>query len=62
VTIAGLPGVEQVSQSAAQSLSAAYPWSDTALLLSGSTVFIISAAGATKAQVSAFVHSLQLVS
>jgi hypothetical protein len=61
-TIGGLPGVEQVSQSSSQSLTAAYPWSDTALLLRGSQLFIVSASGSTRAEVTAFVHSFQSLS
>lgn len=62
VTINGLSGVEVFSTSGGSGLSAAFPYSDTALLLDGNTLFVVSAAGDSKSDVTGFVHSFSKAS
>jgi hypothetical protein len=59
VTISGLPGVEGLSTTTYNGVTAAFPYTDTAVLLQQDTQFIVTASGNSSSQVQSFVHSFQ---
>lgn len=62
IALSGLTGVEASATTNYNSgITAAFPYTDTAVLLQGDTQFVITASGNSASQVQTFVHSFKTV-